>query len=386
MVNKQFHVSQATLDVKSVESGDEYVQVFVEVDNENHLLCNLNLAIPQVSLDLGFSEGETIAFFSRGAGIIHLTGYMIEDEDEDFGGDLDDEALEEEARYVSLIWWNWIMDLVWNRIWTKFSIHSEVEDGEEDDHPSLKKKKAVNARDARKFLEAAGEEDSDSDSDIADFLEEDDDDDDELGEEEQDVDEDEDEEESVSPPAKLAKLDKSAKQQNGLTNGKAAAAAESNDVSQKKKKDKKKKNKSQDGSEAQKVENKSNVAQAQQQPKAKAIVTPTRTLAQGVVIEDLRTGKGPEAKAGKRVSVYYEGRLKSNNKVFDSTKGGDGFKFSLGRSEVIRGWDIGCAGMKVGGKRRITCPPNTAYGAKGQPPVIPPNATLVFDVELRGVN
>lgn len=121
--------------------------------------------------------------------------------------------------------------------------------------------------------------------------------------------------------------------------------------------------------------------QQQNQPQK----TTPKTLAGGVVIEDLRVGKGPEAKPGRKVSVYYEGRLKSNNKVFDSTKAGDGFQFALGRGEVIRGWDVGVAGMKVGSKRRITCPPNAAYGAKGAPPAIPSNATLVFDVELRGV-
>lgn len=122
-----------------------------------------------------------------------------------------------------------------------------------------------------------------------------------------------------------------------------------------------------------------NQQQQNQQPQKKQ-------LAGGVQIEDLRVGKGPEAKIGRKISVYYEGRLKSNNKVFDSTKSGDGFQFLLGRGEVIRGWDVGIAGMKVGSKRRITCPPNVAYGNKGSPPVIPPNATLVFDVELRGVN
>lgn len=110
-----------------------------------------------------------------------------------------------------------------------------------------------------------------------------------------------------------------------------------------------------------------------------------KTIAGGVVIEDLRVGKGPEAKEGRKVSVYYEGRLKSNNKLFDSTKAGNGFTFRLGHGEVIRGWDLGVAGMKVGSKRRITCPPGVAYGAKGAPPAIPSNATLVFDVELRGV-
>lgn len=84
--------------------------------------------------------------------------------------------------------------------------------------------------------------------------------------------------------------------------------------------------------------------------------------------------------------VYYVGRLKSNNKQFDATTGGAGFKFRIGRGEVIKGWDIGVAGMKVGGKRRLTIPAGYAYGARGSPPVIPPNATLVFEIELRGLS
>lgn len=110
-----------------------------------------------------------------------------------------------------------------------------------------------------------------------------------------------------------------------------------------------------------------------------------KTLTGGVQVLDLTNGNGPEAKPGKKVLVYYEGRLKTNNKIFDSTKKGNGFKFKLGGGEVIKGWDVGVAGMKVGGKRRITCPPHMAYGQKGSPPVIPSNATLVFDVELKNV-
>lgn len=182
---------------------------------------------------------------------------------------------------------------------------------------------------------------------------------------------DADEEEISSPPAKQAKVEKSTKQQNGLPNGKAATK---NEQIPKKKKDKKEK-------PQQQTVNQSQPTQPQQKAK-----TALRTLSAGVVVEDLRPGKGPEAKTGRKVSVYYEGRLKANNKIFDSTKAGDGFKFTLGRGEVIRGWDIGVVGMKVGGKRRITLPPNVAYGPKGQPPAIPGNSTLVFDVELRGVN
>lgn len=86
-----------------------------------------------------------------------------------------------------------------------------------------------------------------------------------------------------------------------------------------------------------------------------------------------------------QVQVYYVGRLKTNNKVFDATTQGPGFKFRLGKGEVIKGWDIGVSGMKVGSKRRISIPPNLAYGSRGCPPAIPPNATLVFEVELKGL-
>nr|CAD7416550.1 unnamed protein product [Timema poppensis] len=87
-----------------------------------------------------------------------------------------------------------------------------------------------------------------------------------------------------------------------------------------------------------------------------------------------------------QISVYYTGRLKQNNKQFDSVTKGPGFKFKLGRNEVIRGWDIALAGMKVGGKRKVVIPPPLAYGTKGSPPVIPPNSALVFEVELLSLN
>jgi len=101
---------------------------------------------------------------------------------------------------------------------------------------------------------------------------------------------------------------------------------------------------------------------------------------QGVTIKDLKVGTGKEAVRGSRVKVHYEGRLKSNNLIFDASK--KPFVFSIGRGEVIRGWDIGVCGMKVGGKRELDIPPEKAYGRSGAPPTIPPNATLLFDVTL----
>ena len=99
-------------------------------------------------------------------------------------------------------------------------------------------------------------------------------------------------------------------------------------------------------------------------------------------IEDLVVGTGAEAKAGNQVSVHYTGWLTSGSK-FDSSKDRNTpFPFKLGGGQVIKGWDQGVAGMKVGGKRKLRIPPTLGYGAKGFPGAIPPNSTLVFEVEL----
>ncbi len=99
-------------------------------------------------------------------------------------------------------------------------------------------------------------------------------------------------------------------------------------------------------------------------------------------IEDLKAGGGQEAKAGDRVTVHYVGTL-TDGKKFDSSRDrGQGFTFQLGAGQVIKGWDQGVAGMKIGGLRKLTIPSDLAYGARGFPPVIPPNSTLVFEVEL----
>ncbi len=104
-----------------------------------------------------------------------------------------------------------------------------------------------------------------------------------------------------------------------------------------------------------------------------------------LIIEDLTVGSGDEAVAGKTVIVHYTGWL-TNGSKFDSSKDrNDPFDFRLGAGQVIRGWDQGVAGMKVGGKRKLTIPPEMAYGSRGAGGVIPPNATLVFEVELLAV-
>jgi peptidylprolyl isomerase len=103
-------------------------------------------------------------------------------------------------------------------------------------------------------------------------------------------------------------------------------------------------------------------------------------------LEDLVVGDGPEAQAGQTVEVHYVGVAWSNKKQFDASwDRGDTFKFGLGKGMVIQGWDQGVAGMKVGGRRRITIPPMLGYGKRGAPGAIGPDETLVFVVDLIGV-
>ncbi|CAD6992757.1 39 kDa FK506-binding nuclear protein [Ceratitis capitata] len=344
--SKPFHISLASLETDSV-SDDGANQIYINHDNQKFLICTLRKGkCEQVMLDLNFGEGDEICFQSIGSGNVSLTGYLIDKFN--FMDDEEDSDLEGEEE--------------------------EIQDLRE----ALNKKASAKKGNQKKQAVSNEEEEDDEDEDDSDFNgegldeveeddeegDEDDDDDDDDEDDEDDDDEEEDEEsedeEVQQPKAKHPKLEKPQKQQNGV--------AKEIPTEKKGKKDKK--------------ANKNEQQKQPQQQKAGG----ERVITGGVKIEDIRVGNGPEAKSGKRAQVYYEGRLKSNNKVFDSLKTGAGFKFGLGRGEVIKGWDVGVVGMKVGGKRRITCPPHMAYGARGSPPTIPPNSTLVFEVELKGVH
>lgn len=110
------------------------------------------------------------------------------------------------------------------------------------------------------------------------------------------------------------------------------------------------------------------------------------TTSSGLKYEDLEEGDGPAAKKGDLVKVHYTGVLAENKRQFDSSRGKEPLPFTIGAREVIPGWEEGIVGMKVGGKRRLYIPARLAYDRRGYPPDIPPDADLLFEVQLEAIN
>jgi peptidylprolyl isomerase len=126
--------------------------------------------------------------------------------------------------------------------------------------------------------------------------------------------------------------------------------------------------------------------EATPEPTKPKIAKPSGKPPKRLVKKDLRVGEGPAAQPGQLVQVQYVGVSYKTGKEFDSSwDRGEPFTFPLGQQQVIPGWDQGVAGMKVGGRRRLTIPPDLAYGAQGAPPAIGPNETLVFVVDLLAI-
>ncbi|XP_043471413.1 46 kDa FK506-binding nuclear protein-like [Leptopilina heterotoma] len=355
VVERSFHLSMASLDVTS--ANDQPVQVMLCYENRNYLLCTLKKGSHyQVPLDLNFQENTKIAFTCNGFGHVHLTGYLtLDDEDFDFG-DLEEEEDEDEEEEVPQLVKNKRKAATESPQNNKKKIKKQVEaeddesSDDDDDDDDMEAESDSEIEDSKLM----GEDEVDSD-------ESDDDDDDE---EDDDSDDDESEQEVEKPKQQKQKQNQNQvnkkQEKQKMVNGKDTKVD-----------GKQKKNKTEQNAQQQQQ-------QQQQQQKRK-------TIEGGVQIEDLKVGNGSPAKPGRNVSVYYVGRLK-NGKKFDETKGGEGFKFKLGGGDVIKGWDVGISGMKVGGKRRLTIPPAMGYGHKGSPPVIPGNSTLVFEVELKNVH
>jgi FKBP-type peptidyl-prolyl cis-trans isomerase len=124
------------------------------------------------------------------------------------------------------------------------------------------------------------------------------------------------------------------------------------------------------------------------EPPRSAAAEPEKPEPEDLIKEDLVVGTGDEAKDGDKVKVNYTGRLLKTNFMFDTSvgPGKKPFEFQIGKGGVIKGWDLGVVGMKVGGKRKLTIPSKLGYGDKGSPPKIPGKSTLVFEVELLSVN
>ncbi|KAL5232731.1 hypothetical protein ACI65C_000141 [Semiaphis heraclei] len=406
VVENTFHLSMATLDLETVKKADDVHTVYVQTDdNSRVILCHLSKAskLFQCRLDHIFPRGTDLKFVTSATANIHMTGYLDLNEDDELYSDLESESENEE---------NLIDD---KAVEAKGNKRKSVDNGS-------KKNKSIKLDESDQSDEESDDDDEtmdfedDSDDEglkLSDLADDDDDDDDE--DDEDDEDDDDDEEEDSDDIEDTPVLPKNTKQQKTPKKQLNGNEQKSPKREQKTPKGQEKTPKAQEKTpKGQKTPmpktpdaNQSliNGTESSKKKKNKEPKTPLSELKTkpdtplpkdkqnqqqklngGVIINDLKIGDGAVAKPGKNVKVYYIGRLKSTGKVFDSMQKGPGFTFGLQRGEVIKGWDIGIAGMKVGGKRKVICPPNMAYGAKGSPPEIPPNSTLVFDVELKHVN
>lgn len=342
--------------------------VMLEHGKAEFLLCTLDQGNSrQVPLDLNFVEGEEVTFFLNGKGTVHLTGYLTD------GLQDDDESSDEEASLPD----------------------GEEQDQEDElavgDHTPQKQSKRTKKPQKPVLMSAFnGESEDESDTDfdvdqVEDETEDDEDDDDD------DADEEASEEEEPQPLSLVQRKRSPQKRPADKAVGNASPAEKraslmpstspEDTVARKKRKKNKKQH-----SEAPTADSDNAQVQPSPQGAAQAQVNKgaSTQLPGGVVSTELRVGSGPPAKPGRMMHVYYTGRL-ANNRVFDSCTSGKAFSFRLGKHEVIKGWDTGIQGMKVGGKRRLVIPPSQAYG-NTRMGSIPPNSTLYFDVELKAVS
>lgn len=287
-------------------------------------------------MDITFVEGEEITFAVKGENIVHLTGnYVFNDDEEEMGSEMesDDESFDEEEFMKNLpegVTPEEVRALLAQQEMSGSEIESdeeiESEEEEEEEVPVVNKKRA----------------------------------------------------------AEPVKEETPTKKQKAEAKKAEAKKVEAKKVEEAKKEEPKKK-------EAKKVEAKKEEAKKVEEPKkeepkkkeAKKVEEKKKItkLPNGLIIEDVKVGEGASCKSGQRVGMRYIGKLTSG-KVFDKNVSGKPFSFLLGRGEVIKGWDIGVAGMKAGGERKLTIPAPLAYGKRGAPPDIPKNATLVFDIKL----
>eukprot|EP01094_Clydonella_sp_ATCC50884_P000320 TRINITY_DN1024_c0_g1_i1.p1 TRINITY_DN1024_c0_g1~~TRINITY_DN1024_c0_g1_i1.p1 ORF type:complete len:397 (-),score=167.70 TRINITY_DN1024_c0_g1_i1:119-1135(-) len=331
-----------------------------EMVYEEATLCSLSLGGQENTLlNAHFDEGDDVQFLVEGGNApVYLTGNFIEP---DFG-DEDDSADEEEIR---------------ERLLESFS----------PEERAMFEKMSPQEQD--QLLRSMLEDESDDE----DF---DSDDEEESDEEEEEGDEEESDEEDEMLAAKAAAAQVGQKRTDKAADTKSAKRAKVEEAKTPKKADAKTPKKA-DAKTPKKEEAKTPKKTEAKTPKKEEVKTPkgktpdpkrqdtptVKKLAGGLRVVDLSAGSGKEARKGASVTVSYIGRLaKGSKKVFDKSKS---FSFRLGTGEVIKGWDVGVAGMKVGGKRKLLVPANMAYGARGAPPDIPGNSDLEFDVVLQKI-
>lgn len=489
-VQEAFRITKACIEPASAK-GD-VSSVFVECDNqEEFIVANLQSKNLNESLDLTFGVGEKICFKVEGPGTVHLTGYLMEDDQPPNDFYMDDSAMESSGESEDEeVQTNAKETDEKEALKRKTAPQDEVKkkklklETESKQESSVKAKQAAETS-VNKESEDDSSEDESSDEDSSEPAEttidttlgdlddtenfaeeedsdsEDDDDSDDSDEEEADTsgsniilgdttlgsDDDSSDDEEYTPPPKKESPKKEKTPSKAKANGDAKPVeqnkkpavetpAKTPDVPKSEKKKKEKANSTETPKKTSIVNGDSDISKSEKKKKKEATATPNvkqeapktpkqekkdkepktpkqaetpkdpktpvtngktpkpgetpgktpkRTLKGGIQSEDSVVGTGPEVTPGSTVGMYYSGKLKSNNKKFDSCKEGKPFKFKIGKGEVIKGWDIGIMGMKVGGKRTLVIPPQMGYGGAGAPPDIPGNATLVFDVECKFV-
>lgn len=311
---------------------------------EEFTICSLQPGkIEQQSVDLGFEPGQLIGFKVVGPNTVHLTGRVL-DADQDLDGMMADSDAESEDVSED-------GSVIMEEDDEDEEIDSDVVSGDEQSDDEEAPKLIELTDDAVKQLQKQIQEAAPSDA------------------EEDEVSDDEEEEVAQPEPVSQKPKEQPAKKQ------------QEKRVAEPKKEQPAKKQKVEPAAAAAATA----PAPAKEQPPAKKEEeSKVRKLPNGLVIEDKTVGTGTRAKNGKRVFVRYVGKL-TNGKQFDANKSGKPFSFIVGRGEVIKGWDMGVSGMQVGGVRRLTVPAALAYGKRGAPPDIPGNATLVFDIKLLDV-
>jgi len=321
MVNQSFRLTKACI-VPSSCSREEVSTLFLERENSvEFIIANLSLNNFNETLDISFSKGEQIGFKVSGPGTIHLTGIMLELLSDD--SDSDDSSEEE------------MIDELKNLNWTKQQI-KQIQ-GENSESSSDDSDNDTN--------------ESDTDSNKSD------------NEDNESEDSNESDNGVIGNSTKCAtKSNEKNNQQSNITNGRENQLKPEIDQS---------------------IPAKDSKVLSCTKNDVISEVKPRRIMRSGIIIEDLAEGSGVASKNGNGVGMYYTGRLKSSKTAFDSCLSGKPFRFKLGAGKVIKGWDVGLQGIKVGGKRRLTIPPSMGYGKRGAPPDIPPNSSLVFDIECK---